>query len=464
MSIDPYAGDAKDVVLNGSHLRLKRAGDPVIACSTSDSNDRSLAQGKIHVQASRGLSGFEIQASICYTRNHLPRGGLIDLAFQDLRLDDINITSESIKDAELHHRAVLGFAMIFFGSRHKQPSIVRYGYIIHGGTLRQLNHILSTPKCYDRDDVLLSVAILALLERFVPTGRKHYFKHIDGMERLLQLRGPSFHSSPGSYEMYKVIRCILIFASLSMKKLSILAQEEWKSPPTDTPVEKLKEHALFNILATCTPAVAELHKLTENQELGSQYAVDRCESISRTAHDLLEQLYNWKEGWDNEHKSCQFGVPITSIGLRLLGQKECADTATIFPIVYTFTNMSASNILMLYNATLINVLRVLRTVAARFTGIQLNQYPINLLSLPYTENEYVDVEQTAALDICRCIPYHLASESSLGPGSMTVAHFAVRTAWLSLDGSNSLGGQWISDLLQKVHGDIFPKCLWMDGS
>jgi hypothetical protein len=115
---------------------------------------------------------FEIQIYICYTRKYLLRGGPIDLASQDLQLSDIYTAADTEDNTHLLHRAILTLAITFFGAQHRSSSIQTRGYIMHGKILKQLNATLSDPHCYLRDDVLLSVVTLALLECFVPTGRK----------------------------------------------------------------------------------------------------------------------------------------------------------------------------------------------------------------------------------------------------------------------------------------------------
>lgn len=91
----------------------------------------------------------------------------------------------------MFHRSILSLAIIFFGSQHGQPWIIGRGYTIHGMALKQLNDALSGPRCYLRDDILLSVVTLVLLECFVLTGRKYYLKHMVGLEKLIELRGPN---------------------------------------------------------------------------------------------------------------------------------------------------------------------------------------------------------------------------------------------------------------------------------
>jgi hypothetical protein len=189
-----------------------------------DAEGKSSLDRGIAVPASPRLRSFEIHTCICYTMNYLLRGSLVDLALQELQLSDMYTAGENKGDPQMLHCAILSLAAIF-GSQH-QESITDRGYFIHGLALKQLSHALSDPNCYIHDDVLLSVVTLAFLECFVPTGRKHYLKHMTGLEKLLELRGPNMHCFPKSFQIYKGVRRMIIFASLSTRRPSILARGE----------------------------------------------------------------------------------------------------------------------------------------------------------------------------------------------------------------------------------------------
>jgi hypothetical protein len=159
------------------------------------------------------LIGNEFEIYICYTRKFIRRGGLVDLALQEVQLSDIITAGTTPANGQIFHQAFLSFALIVFGSRHGRSQITDQGYAIHGVALRQLNQALSDSNCRTRDEVFLSVVTLALLECMVPTGTNHYIKHMIALERLLELRDPSSHCSPKSSEFYKSVRHMIIFAS-----------------------------------------------------------------------------------------------------------------------------------------------------------------------------------------------------------------------------------------------------------
>jgi hypothetical protein len=384
---------------------------------------------------------FEIQICICYTRKYLLRGGPVDLASQDLQLSDIYTAGETEDSTHLLHRAILTLAIIFFGAQHGSSSIRNRGYIMHGKMLKQLNTTLSDPHCYLRDDVLLSVVTLALLECFVPTGRKYYLKHMSGLEKLLELRGPGMHRERKAMGIFKGVRRMVIFAALSKRKESILAREEWKCiQGTDSTGDEMEEQFLMNALADCTVVIAEYDKVVAKSELKSEDSACRRDEVTRKALNLLEQLHLWKKRWDSEERNSNLEVPA-----EYAIEETCESgvpSITSITTILNFANSSASIMFMLYNTALIYAFRIL----------------VSLDGYPGAKWE----ERSAALEICRCIPYHSSQKSRLDSGSMTVASLAVRTAWKTLGGSSSPGGRWIIDLLQAESSEVFARGLWVD--
>jgi len=386
--------------------------------------------------ASPGMKGFfEIQICICYTRKYLLRGGPVDLASQDLQLSDSYTAINMEDNTYLLHRAILTLAVIFFGAQHRSSSIQNRGYIMHGKILKQLNATLSDPHCYLRDDVLLSVVTLALLECFVPTGRKYYLKHMSGLEKLLELRGPGMHRERKSLGILKGVRRMVIFAALSKRKESILAREEWKRiQGTDCTGDEMEEQCLMNALADCTVVIAEYDKVVGNSKSDIEDSACQRDEVTRRALNLLEQLHLWKKRWDTEERNSHLEIPA-----ELQQTEETRESVTT---TLNFANSSASIMFMLYNTALIYVFRILASLDGH----------------PGAKWE----ERSAALEICRCIPYHLSQKSRLDSGSMTVASLAVRTAWKTLGGSGSPGGRWMIDLLQAESSEVFARGLWVD--
>jgi hypothetical protein len=318
------------------------------------------------------------------------------------------------------------------------------------------------PKCYARDDVLLSVVTLVLLECFVPTGRKYYLKHMIGLEKLLELRGPTTNNSPNSVQIYKGIRRMIIFASLSRRQPSILARDEWKKVfKIDCSKKDLEEQYLFDALADCTVLIAECDKMLMIRKEDGDNAIYQRDQIARSALNLLEQLRGWKTRWDSE-------MPFVP-GVERLTQQSCEENARQFPATFEFDKESALMLLILYNTVIIYVLRTLFSLMSKYPDSSARRLSTKavldssglLQSLWSSANdEFITAERKAALEICHCIPY--VQKSDLDAGSMTVAHLAIRTAWETLGGNDTTEGRRLTEVIYTKSREVFAKGLWVD--
>ncbi|KAF4633791.1 hypothetical protein G7Y89_g4321 [Cudoniella acicularis] len=359
----------------------------------------------LQILPSVSMKGNEIEVYICYFREHrILRGGPVALALQQLQPKEVIPTGANTATRQIFPQAVVSFATVFFGAHHRQSQIISHGYTMFGVALKQLSQALSEPKCYTRDEVVLSVATLALLECWVPSGPKNYLKHVAGIERLLELRGPD----PRSLELYKGLRHMILFASLRTRKLSILARAEWKTAFKINCSEKeLQELDLYDVLADCTALVVEQDDMLATRGLDLMRDIRRHDEVKEKALTLLTHLHAWRKRWDSDGKNSYSGIFANE------------DDPPPFLTIFEFSSDSTATMLMFYNSALIYVLRIL-------ASLQLD-----------SKDEYITAEWSAALDICRCIPYYLARESRL---DLRVVHLAVVTVWTTFRVKKSCKG------------------------
>jgi hypothetical protein len=466
-------GGAKGATfIEGKIVRCRQTEKRMTVLARPDAGERARRGNTDHkatLIAPPRLGDFDVLTYICYARKYLLRGGPVDLALQQLQLRDVIAAGTSMEDDHIFHRSVLSFVIIFFGSQHKRVSITNRGYSIHGVALKQLNQALSEPNCFTRDDIILSVVALALLECFVPTGPKYYLKHIAGLEKLLELRGPSAYCSPNSSELCKGIRRMILFASLSTGNPSILARAEWKAVPVaNDSDEEMEERQLFNILADCTVLASDRDKMLTRWNPDLEKDTHQVEELKQKALNMLKDLYAWRKRWDSDGRNSHFETPATFAALQPMHQpwgKASVPLLTIFE----FANDFAATMLMFYNTALIHVLNILASMPAESPRIESNRVLTNI-TLPVagysdtlwkdTKDEFIAAERSAALEVCRCIPYHLVRKSSLDSSSLTVAHLAITTAWMTLRGNETPEGRWIEDLLNTRSREVMAKGLW----
>ena len=408
---------------------------------------------------------------ICYARKHLRRGGPIDLALQKSQCFDFLTAGKATTNGQIFPQAMLSFATILFGCQHGNGDIAIQGYTMHGVALKQLNQALSDSKCYTDDEVILSIATLSILECLVPTGQESYLKHMVGLERLLELRGPGSLCSPKSIELYKSVRHLILFASLRTGKPSILARPEWQTVlRANCSDAEMQEQDLFEILAACTVLLAE--RDNNSTKRGSNLKTDthQRDEVEQRALNLQRHLHVWKKQWDSDARSSYSESSASFARLEQM-QQSGGNVSPPFLTVYEFSNISAAIMLMFYNTTVIYVQRILASVSLPLgnPGIHSNQCSMqaNLRDARYsdylsrqTKYEHVATERSAALEIYRCIPHYMILKSRLDSCSSPIIHWAVTTAWVTLGENESPEGRWITDLLNTRNPEIIAKGLW----
>ena len=356
------------------------------------------------------MKGFETQIFISYARQHLFRDGPVDLALQELHINDIQAANDSISDHLLLHRAILSLAIIFFGHHERMSWVRERGYLLYGTTLQQLNQLLAKQDCQTRDDVLMSVVILAMLEIFIPTGKKYYLKHMLGLERLLELRGPSAFYRQKPY--LAGVRRLILFSALEMRTRSILAEEQWKSVVWD---DRGDDGFFFNALADITPLRAEQDRIKsgfKRNEMSGQHATQQLIS---DAKQLLNKLRNFKTVLETRNKTL-------------------------------FSEISTATIPLLYNTALILVLQVLSSCSD---------------DADERHNYSIEARRTA-LNICQKIPYFVARKDELDVWTSTIISLAARTAMSAFGEKSCLARMCISNLVKRRGEGIFAEGIWSD--
>jgi hypothetical protein len=346
---------------------------------------------------------------------------------------------------------MLSYSLVVFGVEHKQSQIVDEGYIVHGDALKSVNNALSTPDCFNRDDVLLAVVALAMLEAVIPSSPGSYLYHMIGLDKLLELRDPSLHISPWSLNIYQSVRHLLIFSSLRSGRPCVFALPQWKAVLRIGCSEaQLHEQELWDVLADCSVLQATLGKLL---------SLDVSEIDVCQLHGLYEQALFLKymlDTWRGQYGEKDAGVDACKPSLRE-SRADYMPNRTSVPRHAKLSNSSAAARSMLHNTALICVLGFLRKIsnAGSSLGWQTEAAMAHRQQLDETSvDELMASESIAAAEICKCIPRLLPRSSDF-----PIIHWAVSTAWSTLKGRNTQEGAWLKDLLESDRGRVLAKAL-----
>jgi hypothetical protein len=265
----------------------------------------------------------------------------------------------SMTDSGLAHRVIMSFATIRFGVQYGQSKVIEQGYAMYGAALKQLNQALAQPGCHERDDVILSVAAMALLECDVPTGPDTYIQHVSGLEKLLRLRTPNLQADSSTSQLYGSLRHLLLLTSFRTATRSILTDPEWKSlfRADCSSSEDLKEQELWNILADGTILFEAWEKFLTKGDPSQKLQLDRY------AEAQLARFRMWKERWEPESKAFYTGTPaVFRWKLEPPGHARDNDSRTYIRS-FEFADDSFPRMLTLYNQAFVFVLRILASPA-----------------------------------------------------------------------------------------------------
>jgi hypothetical protein len=410
-------------------------------------------EAPVLLSASPRIAGFDVY--ICYTQSHLLRDGLIVSAITDIKAIDLVPEGTAVASRQVSHQAIVSFATILFGIQHRQADITGQGYAMHGVALKQLNQVLSDVTRHTRDEVIIAVAALAISESLVPTGPKNYLAHMMGLERLIDLQDPvSFWSSKSS-GFCKGVRFMVLFASLQLRKPSILARPDWKKAMrTNSPKDQLEEQDLFDVLADCTVLLAERDAMSSAWNTNPIDAREQRDEIERRACSLLIHLHEWRRRWDSDLKNAFPDTPASPSGFDESHFTQNGDPDGSLITVAMIPNVPAAIMLMLYNLALTHVLQILAPLPLEESATR------NISQQRETAKTYHADERIAAREACRCVQYYLYIRRRLDASASPLVHWAVAAAWTRLRRDDSVEGAWMRDLLTGKGRQVVAEGLW----
>ncbi|KAF2828886.1 hypothetical protein CC86DRAFT_465586 [Ophiobolus disseminans] len=373
---------------------------------------------------------------IMFTRKHIAPDGPVDMALQELQTSNTSqlAPTRTVDCRKTHLQAVLSFATIFFGTKNGYSDIMKQGLISHGTTLKQLNQALSNPSCYMYDEVVVSVTTLAMQEMLVPSGPKRYLDHMLGLEKLLTLRDPTSRCSRKTFDLYKCLRHMLLYAALRAGRPSILAKPEWKTLLMQYcgSEEEMREQQLYDALADCSVLAAKLNVLVARLQFYGDGQDNQIDETRLGAQVLLGHLISWRGQVDaNPAITYTDAFPCWAAPRSLRTYPDIEPPSVSTDLI--FSNIDAALMLMLYNTTLLYVLNVLITL------------PLE----PESMEEYLKRAHFSVLEICKSMPTPSAEELQADMHASPVVYWAIQVADTVLQKDQSPEGRWLLNLLNK---------------
>lgn len=346
------------------------------------------------------LDAFGETICLAYTRKNLLRGGPIELACNMIDLpaapnfDDPGIV--------LLRQSLLSLSVTFFGKQHQQNQITRRGYAQYGQVLQQLNTHLGRPELQTSDETILTALTCMLLEIFLPTGPKNFFKHHRGLEAIMAMRGPPTDVTGDTATIFRGLRVLSIMGALAESRPSIYARDDWKKipPAADSSQAQILQHHIFTCLAECTQLMGERDALLNGS--APLWAYEPLLQRVYAAQARLQALWPLYTALNETQRNPE--VPLSPLAAQLGASNFLAATA-----------------LMLYNTVLISLLRIVDSLA------------------PSAEN--AAMRDAAADIIAKCLELKEWERTNGTHESNTIGFVATKIAWQALGGFDSPEGR-----------------------
>lgn len=279
----------------------------------------------------------------------------------------------------------------------------------------------------------MSITTLAVQETLVPTGAGFYLNHMLGIDRLLGLRDARAFCGPGSLKLYKCLRHLILFAALRKGTGSVLARGDWKEVLQRScgSEEESGEQELYDVLADCSVLVARRDGVERGRDREGMVGGAQDGELRRRALGLRGRLADWRTRWDGDASNAFSEIDAESI----TEHPALNHPPTILPDL-VFSSSTSALLLMLYNTTLIYVLRILTSIHADTQDQQ-------------TIVDYTAAQRSALRQICQSMPNFSDATARTDIHSSPVPHWAVQVAGEMLEDDTSDEGRMMKDMLSR---------------
>lgn len=362
------------------------------------------------------FDAFGEMICLAYTRKNLLKGGPVELACNMIE-SPVGGPDFDNPGVDLLRQSMLSLSVTFFGKQHRQNQITRRGYAQYGEVLRQLNSHLAIPELQTADETILTALTCMLLEIFLPTGPKNFFKHHQGLEAIMAMRGPPTETTGDTATIFRGLRILSIIGALAESRPSLYAREEWKRvPPPDNATEvMILQHHILACLADCTQLMGDRDALLNGSAPMSTYDPLR-ERVQNTMKDL-RRLYPLYERYNASQANSS--RPLVPLAIEL-----------------GVSNYMAATVLMMYNTVLICLLQIIDSLD------------------PSPENSAL--RNKAAIVIAKCLELKEHERREGVYESNTIAFVATKIAWQALGGFDSPEGRRLAKSVNEVLTTVTP--------
>ncbi|KPI34568.1 uncharacterized protein AB675_11207 [Cyphellophora attinorum] len=241
--------------------------------------------------------------------------------------------------------------------RHQSEGAIKYGQV-----LRDLQDTLAIDSLALEEQTLASCMTLTIFEVMAPSGGdvSGWSRHVQGISRLFELRGPELHVSGLAHRLFLGFRssAVRIFNlhpfmyaihALALRKPTYLADPDWLVIPF-TVEPKTNFHALIDIMLQIPAFVDQTDRL--DWALQSEIsALTRPELLVR-GMELHQQLKDWYGSLGSKSKDPFYVEKRSSLAVP---NRIPASLESVFPVFLHFQSFEVARMHLFYWTALVTV-------------------------------------------------------------------------------------------------------------
>jgi hypothetical protein len=233
--------------------------------------------------------------------------------------------------------------------------------------------------------------------------------------------------------VFERCRTSMIFAAIVLRETTIVASPEWKSMPWAQHPDRVNSLKLLtDIVADCPELFVARDQIMRAQKSQGNWDM-QLQSLLAKAQEVYGSLRQWKYLWETrDHRAYEEVLPpsTTPVISDVPGNPTLAWTS-----VLQFDSLYHANLLTLYHATLILILRFTASIRAA-------------LGVVGEVSPHEQAIRSAVLFICRSVDFHLNQTwTELGAFNLL---FPVRMAYEAVGRGQGAVGEWLEKVLEDI--------------
>jgi hypothetical protein len=352
-----------------------------------------------------------------------------------------------------------------FGNDHSNQETQIEGSTHYGRALRALVPALANPLKPGAEALIVPMLILLLFSVRSPRQSKttaQYFNnlqslhndregsvsHVKGLAMLLHVCGPVRFQDPVLRSAFESCRATLVTTALISRQRTFLDEDQWRTIPYALdPSSKGTQSQLVDILVMIPGFLQELDGL----RISSSGCKDAQAALLDKILQQLNTIFYWRWSWHLANPDGAWELPAQTIC-------SLTNKPRVFGKVLHFLTLDLATEIMLYNAILLWLLGLawqldpdhasyhIATVAQSINPVASG--PSDMRGPLHLAGQAVHLRD-AALEICRCMEYHIQN-IKYGHNSSLFYLFPIGMAWSVLQ-AEELYKQWIVDMLNSSY-------------